>query len=699
MNRYTQILILTLLFSPFLGKSNAVDSLTKLLNIAIQNNDYSQQCHFYFEKGERAYQKHDFEYAIENLKKALSLSQQLEQKTKNCDISLLLAKSYQKQSAYHQAIEVCNQIIDIANIGQGKHLPAAYHELSKIHQTLGNNKRAYEYSLKALQIWEKQQDSIGVHRANYQLGMIFFYQGNYDLALQHYEIAKNSAFQLQHQKYAYNSLAAIGGTYSRLGHTEKAIEYNMAAYQMAKKMNYLLGLAYSTHNVGISHYQQQQYDTALVFLLESLELKRQLHDKWGQTASLGFIGNTYSQLQNLDKGFEYWKASLELAKGIKARPRILEAYDGLANLNEKRGDFEQANLYWKAYIDLKDTIVNETTSQQLSETKTKYEIQKKETELIQKDLQFAKTFRYTVMVIFALLLLLSWLLYSKNRQQLNANKVLIEKNQKIQEQNQKLAKANEMLSQAFEKINAQNQKLENSNQELQRFAFIASHDLKEPLRTIGSYANLVRRRYQNKLDEEANEFLVFITSGVSRMYHLLNDVLNFSRIEEKVDTVSTNHIQGILDIVQKNLAQQIYENNTVIEVLTPLPSVRADEHHLVQIFQNLISNAIKFSQTTATIKIACKDIENAHLISVQDNGIGIHKAYQTKIFEMFQRLNRQDEYEGTGIGLAVCKKIIQQYHGEIWVESIEGQGSTFYFTFPKIKNQESLSSSMVLINS
>lgn len=224
--------------------------------------------------------------------------------------------------------------------------------------------------------------------------------------------------------------------------------------------------------------------------------------------------------------------------------------------------------------------------------------------------------------------------------------------------------------------------LKQSNKELEQFAYITSHDLREPLRMITSFLQLLEKRYKDKLDQDANEFIGFAVNGAKRLDSMTNDLLKYSKLtNEKREVISVN-FEHVLEHALTNLKVQIEENNAII-THDPLPTIKGDEELKIQLFQNIIANAIKYrSQESPKIHISAKKVENQYLFSIKDNGIGMSHEHLEKIFTIFKRLHTHDEYEGTGIGLAIAQKIVHQQGGEIWAESILGKGSTFYFTIP-----------------
>jgi light-regulated signal transduction histidine kinase (bacteriophytochrome) len=225
--------------------------------------------------------------------------------------------------------------------------------------------------------------------------------------------------------------------------------------------------------------------------------------------------------------------------------------------------------------------------------------------------------------------------------------------------------------------------LRHSNTELEQFAYVASHDLQEPLRGIAGLAQLLQQRYQGQLDSRADEYILHIVEGTQRMQTLINDLLAYSRIGRRGEAIQATAVEAALKATLENLNMAIREYGATI-TNESLPTVRADATQLIQLFQNLIGNAIKFrSERPPHIHIGVADAGDFWQFSVRDNGIGIEPQYFERIFQVFQRLHTRREYKGTGIGLAICKKIIERHGGQIWLESELGQGSTFYFTLPK----------------
>ena len=231
------------------------------------------------------------------------------------------------------------------------------------------------------------------------------------------------------------------------------------------------------------------------------------------------------------------------------------------------------------------------------------------------------------------------------------------------------------------------EELARSNADLEQFAYVASHDLQEPLRMVASYTQLLARRYKGKLDADADEFIGFAVDGATRMQHLIQDLLSFSRVTTKGKELQVTDSRAACDQAITNLRAAIAESGAVVKTGS-LPTVRADATQLTQLFQNLIGNAIKYrNERKPEVQVAAAPVEDRWVFSVQDNGIGIEPQYFERIFQMFQRLHTRKEYTGTGIGLAICRKIVERHGGRIWVESELGKGSTFLLTIPRAEGE------------
>ena len=251
---------------------------------------------------------------------------------------------------------------------------------------------------------------------------------------------------------------------------------------------------------------------------------------------------------------------------------------------------------------------------------------------------------------------------------------------------EKLLKTVEQLEDEIEerkrmeqKIKDYSQELERSNKELEAFAYVASHDLQEPLRAVSSYLQLVDKRYKDKLDDKAKDFIARAVNGAHRMQEMINDLLMYSRITTRGKSFAPYSFEKLLDRALENLSAAVERKKAII-TYDPMPELTCDDSQIVRLFQNLVGNAIKFCDEIPVIHISAIDQKKEWLFAVKDNGIGIEPAHREIIFKIFHRLHGKSQYPGTGIGLAICQKIVERHGGKIWVESQPGEGSTFLFT-------------------
>ncbi len=256
----------------------------------------------------------------------------------------------------------------------------------------------------------------------------------------------------------------------------------------------------------------------------------------------------------------------------------------------------------------------------------------------------------------------------------------------LEEKQNELAKANKLLSEQKQLLEEQSKnlqehfnKLENSYQELEQFSYIASHDLKSPLRSIAGFAQLLKRKYGSELGEEADEYIDFIVKATVHMGDVIRDLLEYSKMGKSNLLFELTDMNEVIKTIIQNLRADIEQSKAIIEI-DNLPTLAIHRTGIAQVFQNLIGNAIKFKgDASPIIKIKCEQHNNAWQFSIEDNGIGLDESFKNKVFLPFQRING-DKVKGTGIGLAICKKVILLHRGDIWYTSKKGEGTTFYFT-------------------
>jgi light-regulated signal transduction histidine kinase (bacteriophytochrome) len=240
------------------------------------------------------------------------------------------------------------------------------------------------------------------------------------------------------------------------------------------------------------------------------------------------------------------------------------------------------------------------------------------------------------------------------------------------------------MEEARELLAAQAEELARSNADLEQFAYVASHDLQEPLRKVTSFCQLLQRRYHGQLDERADQYIEFAVDGAKRMQQLINDLLAFSRVGRTTDEFVEVQCDEVLDRALRNLESALEDAGAEIVRVTKLPAVAGDPSLLTALFQNVIGNAVKFrSDAPPRVEISAERSDGEWAFRVADNGIGIDEAYAERVFVIFQRLHAKERYPGTGIGLALCKKIVEFHGGRIWIDTAAPRGTAVCWTLPE----------------
>lgn len=617
-------------------------------------------------------ENHEFDKAVNIFKAAYEFGNDQKISNKNfIDLSIgygiALYKNGDIQNSYSILLEVLPKI-------ESSELKIK----AEVNQILGmtlvfKNKfpEGYKYQMDALKYYIDITDSIGMMNVHFDLGSNFGTQGQSELALKHFEKGIAIAKSINDPKMIILGITSLGNTWASLKDYEKALEYINESIELAKEMKDDEELAWASINCGhilgiLKRYKEakfhldQAYDLSFIIgnkLLTAYALE--------QTSDLQLSqGNLSEALSSLDKSYNIF-VELGQTNSIKS------ATKKYAEIYFQQKEFEKYKEYTDKYISLKDSLYSNEMMEAMSNLKQDFEIHQLEREnqiaLLTKDKELAKANNYITMsitcaaIIISLLFLI--LMYHRNKSAFEKNEILEAKNAEITRQNQILA---------------------DSNQDLEKFAYIISHDLKEPLRNINGFTKLlVKNLNQNDVDQGIYEYASFITNGTKQMSDLLNGLLNYSKIGVNKSEKELINLDNTVAQVKNNLKIQLDEKNCEIKV-KPLPKVFCRPTQLTQVFQNLIANALKFGYPEGNIiSIGVNDRGNEHEFFVQDEGIGIEAEYQKDIFVVFKRLHNRGTYSGSGIGLATCKKIVEDHGGRIWVKSEKDKGACFFFTLPK----------------
>lgn len=552
----------------------------------------------------------------------------------------------------------------------------------KLFRALNDFEKSQQAFFNQLTIYEKQHYENGIAQVNCELATLFFDQNDFLQALLYYEKALIRYSALNHIKGKIETLNAIGQTYGKLEDYSKNLSYSTQALTLAKAISDKLQLAHINANIGFSWFHLGELEQALDYFNASLNIGKELENNKIIARAATELGNIYHELCNENEAATYYEKALMAAQETDSKVLVKNVYESLYDFYDEYGQDALAYENLQKLVDLKDELYNEERSTQLIHNQIRYETEKKQEEvnyLKARDLENELTIKnqklqnYFLLIIAILFISIAITLYHTVKRKRAYNKLL---EQEVQKRTNELAKSNSQLK-TF------NTRLEQSNTELERFAYIASHDLKSPLRNVISFLNLIERKLKNHTDPSLKEYLRYATDNAGHMYNLIQDVLEYSKIDENKSSLSDVDLNESLMLVIQNLKEQIQEKNAEVYVQA-LPTIQGDSVYILQLFQNLIGNGIKYNQSNQPRVVLNHRVDSMnHVFSIVDNGIGISQNYHEQIFQMFKRLHTKEEYPGTGIGLALCKKIVQNLGGEIWLESKPEKGTTFYISLPK----------------
>lgn len=533
---------------------------------------------------------------------------------------------------------------------------------------LNEYKQALRYYNRVLTL----EDSSRNHQVYLNVANIYQDQGNYPQARENLMKSLQISERKQNRSAMAATMSAIGEIYKTEKDYGEAEEWFEQALTLYEEIGSIFGEVVVLNNLGELAVVRGELDNAKRSFETALLLNESLGNPEFNATLLTNLGVVYSQKGDYNEGLRLMRRARQIALTYGYPNRLESCLDAMHKVYALRGDFPEAYAYQSEYQALKDSLDAIRLDRQIQELQARFETKQREKE--QQDIEESnlklrierqRLWLGLVAISLVVVALLVALVLNRYWVVRRLNLRLEDRTIQIESQNQA--------------ISASNERLLRSNKELKEFAYIVSHDLKEPLRMIGSYVTLIERRYHKMIDEEGQEFFDYATRGVKQMKQLLDDLLKYMVVETNDYELEDVSLNDVLSSVQANLLTRIQECDAKV-ILDDLPKVHGNRSLLILLFQNLISNAIKFrSGNSPEIRISVTRQGKQHLFKIQDNGIGISKQYQDRIFSIFYRVYGKHQYEGTGIGLSICQKIVGLHGGRIWVESEEGKGSTFYF--------------------
>lgn len=606
------------------------------------------------------------EKAIPEYEQAMNVLANLKEKNQYLPVIFNdLAIVSRKCGQYAQCRHYHEQALKIARETKNLELEEdSYHGIGFLLETVGEWDAAIEWYQKSVEVAERRGSKEGVVISYQNIANVLQKSGNEPLALEKIEQAiqlsvQCDSFRQAHALHDYGQILSAAGR-----HSEALAKFN-ASLAFYEKLGDRPMIARSLSHIAQSHERKGDLEVAFEFFQKCLSLEKDI-----RTEDLANLKLHFGEMQVLRKDFasaeKAFSECLMLSQKYGFKDLTERTHRGLAQVFEKTGRVNLALLHQKKATEWAELVENSEKDLRSAELEFRFEAKRKEKTI--GDLQNRNRLILVGSVAAAALLAAVSFIFLFG-QKLRHNRQLQSKNQEIERSNQQLR---------------------DSNAVLQQFAYATAHDLKEPLRTIGSFVGLLQRRHGASFPPEAIEYFEFVKTGAHRMNTLLSDLLEYSTVF--MDTPGkggTDIFKGLGEVVG-NLRSTIEQRGATIElpIALPLPLMAIQKSHFVQLFQNLMGNAIKFSPRDPRVVVAIRrDEPGFFTVSVSDNGIGIDKNYGNKIFQIFQRLDRQN-FEGAGIGLAICKNIVEKYGGSIWFDSEQGRGTTFFVRIPVLVQEE-----------
>jgi signal transduction histidine kinase len=673
------IAVITTCFSSVYGQNNKIYQLLTALKEAKSD---TAKASIYLQLSQ-TYFPDDLDKVISNSKLVLLTSEKNELYIQSIDAYDLLIKSYLKKYEIKTANEYLNKakLINSEKLTSIQKAQLLGNE-GKIKLALNDFDKAQEALLAQLKIYESLNDSRGLADVNLDLGNLYYSLSDINLSIGYYEKALGYFNSNNNVNGKITCLNSIGKAYLQIKDFKKSLQYCTDAQYLVQAINDKNLLSEINMNIGIAQLNLGNSNEAKNYFESSLKYGEEINNYWMISAASNNISKIYLKNKDYVMSEDYLKQAYNAANVNGDKVLLKEIYHSYYQLYEQKGNIALSFTYLKKLNDLNESLSSEEKMKNLATGQLKFEAEKKEIEIKKlkesedKNLIIIQRQRYQTYALIAItlaLLAFTFGLYKAFQKKKISNEQLEDE----------VKKRTNMLIDSNSELSNMNNKLAQSNNELERFAYIASHDLKSPLRNIISFLNLIERKLINTEDPDIKEYLRFATDNAKQMHTLIQDVLEFSQIDSNQENAKDNvdFNSSMLQVVH-NLNTSIEGKNAKITV-KELPKVFTNQVHIIQLFQNLIGNALKYNESPNPEVIVDHQLDNdKYTFSVKDNGIGIAPEFHNQIFEMFKRLHTKERYKGTGIGLAVCQKIVNSLGGKIWLESQVGQGTTFYFTIP-----------------
>lgn len=657
--------------------ANATDSLFQVIKTSPQDtnrvNDLVELCWLLH--------RTDIDEMLDLANESLNLSKELDFKTGVGNSYKYISWAYISKSEFDKALKFAYKAAEVAEeIGNDKLYNSAYNDIARIYSEMGKSDEALKIWQNLIDIDEKKSNpNPGDQSVNYLNVAILLVNNHNNKEARKYfmralEIAKD-ADQSMIKSAVHMEIAEM---YIDEGNMDEAENNFSTALKISEPGGDLWVSAFSTLGLSKINLIKGNKEFALMQARDALQLAEQIGDVRALVSIKNELAKVLRKMGRYNEALQLGFEVINTPEGEVSDFDKIDLYSEMSQSYKEIGNYKQAYVYSKKHHALQDSISAIEKAQNVLEIEKKYQSELKETEnkalktqQVEQEILLTQK-NYLNNALFFILFLLgavSFMIYKNNRAKICAQVILEEK-----------------VKERTEELRLSNKKLQKSNVELERFAHIASHDLREPLRNISGFAGLLRKELNPESGSNTEEYLDFITNNTLQLNILIQDILVYSKLnQEKIQERTTSFNPNlIIDNISKKLSESIRKKKVKIFVKGQLPMLNSTGQQVYFLFKNLIENGIKYNKSDfPRIDILCLDKGENYEFLIRDNGIGISPEFTVKIFEMFTRLHNREKFEGTGLGLSFCQKIVENHGGKIWVESIEGKGSSFIFTWPK----------------
>lgn len=588
-------------------------------------------------------------------------------------INMLASFGYHQQHKYPEEIELLKEGIALGKNSRNysKAMAIYYGNLANVYTSIGESEEKAALYNEVLTLAIANNDTFLIIEGLRNMGNGLFSEGQFDKALEQYRKVQAYLPFVNDPELKTNALDALGQILLELGQLDSAIMYFNQLIEIADENDSPFDRFYARFLLGKAYMKIEDYGRAISELEACRDYFSSIHDVSRESDVMAILCETYSLSGNHKKAVAIGEEALrktQITDNLASQEKIISRL-GLAY--KRMGNYEKALMYFERHGELHDSIRTEEYRRNILNLETHYELKKKEyenadlKEQLTKDRTILRQQRIISLAVTFGLVIIGGFLWWNNWQKNRYNEELVR-----------------LIAMRTSELHQSNNNLQKLNEELQRFAYITSHDLKEPLRNIINYATLIESRKEN-LSSELGFYLDVVVSSVRRMDMLVEDVLKFSLLRQMDVKLEWVNVGKILDQVEEELKEKIRNKDArIMRIHTD--KIRMNPTHLQLVFRNLIDNSLTYNnQRPAEIIITHREDEEFHYFTVKDKGIGIAPEFHSRIFEMFRRLHGREKYLGSGLGLAMCKFIVDYYQGEIIVKSAPGKGAEFTFSIAK----------------